>query len=53
VDIDVLQAPEVAEYRAPAEQLTATMEALPHQAALVFALRYGFHNGRPDSRKAR
>ncbi|GAA3784517.1 sigma-70 family RNA polymerase sigma factor [Streptomyces chiangmaiensis] len=47
VDIDVLQAPEVVEYRALAEQLKATMDALPPQEALVLTLRYGFHNGRP------
>ena len=47
VDTEVLQAPEVAEYRGLAEQLKATMDALPPQEALVLTLRYGFHNGRP------
>jgi len=51
VDTEVLQAPEVAEYRALAEQLKATMDALPPEEALVLALRYGFHNGRPRTVK--
>ncbi|ALO92355.1 RNA polymerase sigma factor SigB [Streptomyces hygroscopicus subsp. limoneus] len=47
VDTGVLQAPEVAEYRALAEQLKATMDTLPPQEGMVLTLRYGFHNGRP------
>ncbi|MFJ9012676.1 sigma-70 family RNA polymerase sigma factor [Streptomyces canus] len=46
-DTEVLQAPEIVEYRALAEQLKATMDALPAEEALVLTLRYGFHNGRP------
>ncbi|MEU2737928.1 sigma factor-like helix-turn-helix DNA-binding protein [Streptomyces sp. NPDC007095] len=51
VDTEVLQAPEVAECRAFAEQLHATMGRLPPQEALVLTLRYGFHNGRPRTVK--
>ncbi|MER6411271.1 sigma-70 family RNA polymerase sigma factor [Streptomyces humidus] len=51
VDTEVLQAPEVAEYRALAEQLHAMMGRLQPQEALVLTLRYGFHNGRPRTVK--
>jgi RNA polymerase sigma factor (sigma-70 family) len=48
-DTEVLQAPEVVEYRALAEQLRAAIGTLPPREAMILTLRYGLHNGRPRS----
>ncbi|WP_174548912.1 sigma-70 family RNA polymerase sigma factor [Actinomadura formosensis] len=48
-ETEVLQAAEVAEYRAMAEELRARIDTLPAQEAMVISLRYGLHNGRPRS----
>ncbi|MEU6084815.1 sigma-70 family RNA polymerase sigma factor [Streptomyces sp. NPDC047108] len=48
-DTEVLQAPEVVEYRALAEQLRATIGTLPPREAMVLTLRYGLHDGRPHT----
>ncbi|GAA2457628.1 sigma-70 family RNA polymerase sigma factor [Streptomyces glaucus] len=46
-DTDVLQAPEVAEYRALAAELREAVGALAPREALILSLRYGLHDGRP------
>jgi RNA polymerase primary sigma factor/RNA polymerase nonessential primary-like sigma factor len=48
-DTEVLQATDVVEYRALAEQLRATIATLPPREAMILTLRYGLHNGRPRS----
>lgn len=46
-DTDVLQAPEVAEFQALAEELREAMDTLAPREALILSLRYGLHDGRP------
>jgi RNA polymerase sigma factor (sigma-70 family) len=46
-DTEVLAAPEVAEYRALADELRALVGTLPAREALIITLRYGLHNGQP------
>jgi RNA polymerase primary sigma factor/RNA polymerase nonessential primary-like sigma factor len=46
-DTDVLQAPEVAEYQALAEELREAVGTLAPREALILSLRYGLHDGRP------
>jgi RNA polymerase primary sigma factor/RNA polymerase nonessential primary-like sigma factor len=45
-DTEVLQAPEVAEYRALAEELRQAVGTLPPREAMILSLRYGLHDGR-------
>ncbi|MGX4687842.1 sigma-70 family RNA polymerase sigma factor [Streptomyces sp. JNUCC 63] len=45
-DSEVLQAPEVAEYQALAEELREAVDTLPAREALILSLRYGLHDGR-------
>jgi RNA polymerase primary sigma factor/RNA polymerase nonessential primary-like sigma factor len=45
-DTDVLQAPEVAEYQALAEELREAVGTLEPREALILSLRYGLHDGR-------
>ncbi|GGT33224.1 sigma-70 family RNA polymerase sigma factor [Streptomyces chromofuscus] len=45
-DTDVLQAPEVAEFQALAEELRGAMDTLAPREALILSLRYGLHDGR-------
>jgi RNA polymerase primary sigma factor/RNA polymerase nonessential primary-like sigma factor len=42
---DVLQAADVAEYRALAEDLRAAVGTLPPREAMILSLRYGLHDG--------
>ncbi|MEU9474610.1 sigma-70 family RNA polymerase sigma factor [Streptomyces sp. NPDC048191] len=42
---DVLQAPQVAEYRALAEELRDALGVLAPREALILSLRYGLHDG--------
>ncbi|MGW2778916.1 sigma-70 family RNA polymerase sigma factor [Streptomyces olivaceoviridis] len=42
---DVLQAPEVAEYRALAEELRDALGTLAPREAMILSLRYGLHDG--------
>jgi RNA polymerase sigma factor (sigma-70 family) len=44
---DVLQAPEVAEYRALAEELRDALGTLGPREAMILSLRYGLHDGTP------
>ncbi len=44
---DVLQAPEVAEYRALAEELRDVLGTLAPREAMILSLRYGLHDGHP------
>ncbi|MFF9135826.1 sigma-70 family RNA polymerase sigma factor [Streptomyces sp. NPDC014806] len=46
-DTDVLQAPEVAEYQALAEELRDAVGTLAPREAMILSLRYGLHDGRP------
>ncbi len=46
-DTEVLQATDVVEFQALAEQLRALIDTLPPREALIISLRYGLHNGRP------
>ncbi|MGV9700109.1 sigma-70 family RNA polymerase sigma factor [Streptomyces sp. NPDC003470] len=46
-DTEVLRAPEVAEFRALAEELREAVGTLAPREALVLSLRYGLHDGRP------
>lgn len=46
-DTDVLQAPEVAEFQALAEELREAIDTLAPREALILSLRYGLHDGRP------
>ncbi|MEU7057027.1 sigma-70 family RNA polymerase sigma factor [Streptomyces sp. NPDC046197] len=46
-DTDVLQAPEVAEFQALAEELREAMDTLAPREAMILSLRYGLHDGRP------
>ncbi|WP_374328152.1 sigma-70 family RNA polymerase sigma factor [Streptomyces sp. PSKA30] len=48
-DTEVLQAPDVVEYRALAAQLRAIIGTLPPRDAMILTLRYGLHDGRPQS----
>nr|WP_232266977.1 sigma-70 family RNA polymerase sigma factor [Streptomyces pactum] len=45
-DVEALQAPEVVEYRALAEDLRATVGTLSPREAMILSLRYGLHDGR-------
>ncbi|MEV0980060.1 sigma-70 family RNA polymerase sigma factor [Streptomyces sp. NPDC049915] len=45
-DTDVLQAPEVAEYQALAEELRDAIGTLAPREAMILSLRYGLHDGR-------
>ncbi|GGL64626.1 RNA polymerase principal sigma factor HrdC [Streptomyces fumigatiscleroticus] len=45
-DTEVLQAPEVAEYQALAEELREAVGTLAPREALILSLRYGLHDGR-------
>jgi RNA polymerase sigma factor (sigma-70 family) len=45
-DTEVLQGPDVVEFRALAEELRAIVGTLPPREALIITLRYGLHNGR-------
>ncbi|MFC9930914.1 sigma-70 family RNA polymerase sigma factor [Streptomyces sp. NPDC127190] len=45
-DRDVLQAPEVAEFQALAEELRGAIDTLAAREALILSLRYGLHDGR-------
>ncbi|GAA3768648.1 RNA polymerase sigma factor RpoD/SigA [Streptomyces phyllanthi] len=44
-DTDVLQAPEVAEHRALAEELREAVGTLAPRDAMILSLRYGLHDG--------
>ncbi|MBD0417953.1 sigma-70 family RNA polymerase sigma factor [Streptomyces sp. NPDC052309] len=44
-DTEVLQAPEVAEYQALAEELREAIGTLAPREALILSLRYGLHDG--------
>ncbi|WP_181795406.1 RNA polymerase sigma factor RpoD/SigA [Streptomyces sp. WELS2] len=44
---DVLQAPQVAEYRALAEDLRDALGVLAPREAMILSLRYGLHDGHP------
>ncbi|MDN0198783.1 sigma-70 family RNA polymerase sigma factor [Streptomyces sp. S.PNR 29] len=44
-DTEVLQAPEVAEYQALAEELREAVGTLEPREALILSLRYGLHDG--------
>jgi len=44
---DVLQAPEIAEYRALAEELRDALGTLGPREAMILSLRYGLHDGQP------
>jgi RNA polymerase sigma factor (sigma-70 family) len=44
---DVLQAPQVAEYRALAEDLRDALGVLAPREAMIISLRYGLHDGHP------
>ncbi|MGW0818085.1 sigma-70 family RNA polymerase sigma factor [Streptomyces viridiviolaceus] len=44
-DTEVLQAPEVAEYQALAEELREAVGTLAPREALILSLRYGLHDG--------
>ncbi|GEC02397.1 RNA polymerase principal sigma factor HrdC [Streptomyces spinoverrucosus] len=46
-DTEVLQAPEVAEFQALAEELRGAMDTLAPREAMILSLRYGMHDGRP------
>ncbi|MFD8275230.1 sigma-70 family RNA polymerase sigma factor [Streptomyces flaveolus] len=46
-DTEVLRAPEVAEFRALAEELREAVGTLAPRDALILSLRYGLHDGRP------
>ncbi|MFI2414830.1 RNA polymerase sigma factor RpoD/SigA [Streptomyces sp. NPDC018947] len=46
-DTEVLRAPEVAEFRALAEELREAVGTLAPREALILSLRYGLHDGRP------
>ncbi|MFG2129462.1 RNA polymerase sigma factor RpoD/SigA [Streptomyces sp. NPDC048751] len=46
-DTEVLQAPEVAEYQALAEELHEAVGTLAAREAMILSLRYGLHDGRP------
>jgi RNA polymerase primary sigma factor/RNA polymerase nonessential primary-like sigma factor len=48
-DSEVLQAPEVAEFKALGEQLRAAVGTLPPREAMILTLRYGLHDGRPHT----
>ena len=45
-DSEVLQAPEIVEYRAFARELRALIDTLPPRDAMILTLRYGLHDGR-------
>ncbi|HEU4543747.1 MAG TPA: sigma-70 family RNA polymerase sigma factor [Jiangellaceae bacterium] len=45
-DTEVLQAPDLVEFRALAEELRAIVGTLPPREALIITLRYGLHDGR-------
>ncbi|CAL9351990.1 sigma-70 family RNA polymerase sigma factor [Streptomyces sp. Tu 3180] len=45
-DTEVLQAPEVAEFQALAEELRGAIDTLAPREALILSLRYGLHDGR-------
>ncbi|MEU9350402.1 sigma-70 family RNA polymerase sigma factor [Streptomyces griseoloalbus] len=45
-DTEVLRAPEVAEYRALAEELREAIGALAPREAMILSLRFGLHDGR-------
>ncbi|AOR30031.1 RNA polymerase subunit sigma [Streptomyces fodineus] len=44
---DILQAPQVAEYRALAEDLRDALGVLAPREAMILSLRYGLHDGHP------
>jgi RNA polymerase sigma factor (sigma-70 family) len=44
---DVLRAPQVAEYRALAEELRDALGVLAPREAMILSLRYGLHDGHP------
>ncbi|GAB2761250.1 sigma-70 family RNA polymerase sigma factor [Streptomyces bullii] len=46
-DTEVLQAPEVAEYQALAEELREAIGTLEPRDAMILSLRYGLHDGKP------
>jgi RNA polymerase sigma factor (sigma-70 family) len=48
-DTDVLQPPEVVEFRGLAEELRSIVDTLPAREAAIIALRYGLHDGRQHS----
>jgi RNA polymerase sigma factor (sigma-70 family) len=48
-DDEVLQAAEIAEYRALGEELRALVGTLPPREAMIITLRYGLHDGRQHS----
>ncbi|MFF9410701.1 sigma-70 family RNA polymerase sigma factor [Streptomyces anandii] len=50
-DSEVLQAPEVAEYQALAEELREAVDTLAPREALILSLRYGLHDGHQRSLK--
>ncbi|WP_077799702.1 RNA polymerase sigma factor RpoD/SigA [Streptomyces sp. JHA26] len=50
-DTEVLRAPEVAEFRALAEELREAVGTLAPREALILSLRYGLHDGRPRTLK--
>ncbi len=48
-DAEVLQPPDVVEFRALADELRAIVGTLPPREALIITLRYGMHDGRQHS----
>ncbi|WP_246222692.1 sigma-70 family RNA polymerase sigma factor [Phytoactinopolyspora limicola] len=48
-DTEVLQAPDVAEFRALGEELRALVDTLAPREAMIITLRYGLHDGRQHS----
>ncbi|MFJ7335747.1 sigma-70 family RNA polymerase sigma factor [Streptomyces sp. NPDC101116] len=50
-DTEVLQAPEVAEFRALAEELREAVGTLAPREAMILSLRYGLHDGRTRTLK--
>ncbi|MET9527328.1 sigma-70 family RNA polymerase sigma factor [Streptomyces coeruleorubidus] len=50
-DTEVLQAPEVAEYQALAEELREAVGTLAPREAMILSLRYGLHDGHTRTRE--
>ncbi|MEU0725029.1 sigma-70 family RNA polymerase sigma factor [Streptomyces sp. NPDC006140] len=50
-DTEVLQAPEVAEYQALAEELREAVGTLAPREAMILTLRYGLHDGHTRTRE--
>jgi RNA polymerase sigma factor (sigma-70 family) len=50
-DAEVLQASDVVEYQAFAQELRALVDTLPPREAMIITLRYGLHDGRQHTLK--